>query len=300
MKRRQLLLTSALALPFAIRTATALELEQCGSRLIVDLDEAAPKDLSTLVQPWIDRSANAVCVYYGRFPVPAARLELRVVAGSGVKGGQSFPGETPLIRLRLGSESTERQLMHDDWVLVHEMTHLAFPWLDLRHNWMAEGLAVYVESIARVQAGHLPAEQIWGDFVTSMPKGQPRPGEGGLDETPSWGRTYWGGALYCLVCDLRIRQQTGNAKGLQHALRTINAERDFRREWPFRETLELGDKATGCRVLVETYDEMRETPVTVDLARLWSELGVRSGSSVTFDDTAPLAAIRRAITVPIS
>lgn len=300
MKRRQLLLASTLALPFATRTSVAFELDKFGGRVTVDLDEAAPASLRPMIRPWIDRSADAVCVYYGKFPVPAARVELRVVSGSGVKGGQSFPGEIPLIRLRLGSESSERLLMHDDWVMVHEMTHLAFPWLDLRHNWMAEGLAVYVESIARVQAGHLPAEQIWGDFVNSMPKGQPRPGEGGLDETPSWGRTYWGGALYCLVCDLRIRQQTGNAKGLQHALRAINAERDFRREWPFRETLELGDMATGHNVLVETYDEMRATPVTVDLGRLWSELGVRSGSSVTFDDTAPLAAIRRAITIPIS
>ena len=57
--------------------------------------------------------------------------------------------------------------------MVHEMVHLAFPWMDRNHRWMAEGLAVYVESIARLQAGHLRPEQVWGDFVAMMPRGLP-------------------------------------------------------------------------------------------------------------------------------
>ncbi len=254
-----------------------------------------------MIPHWIEKCADAVTAYYGRFPVPGFRLHLPVSPGAGVRGGQTFPGELPLVRVLLGRETTENQLMHEDWVMVHEMTHLAFPWLNRRHNWLAEGLAVYVESIARVQAGHLPAEQIWGDFAVSMPKGLPKPGEGGLDQTPTWGRTYWGGAMFCLLCDVRIRRKTGNRSGLQHALRAINAERDFRREWPLRETLQLGDRATGESVLVDTYDEMRETPVSPDLDQLWRDLGVgRRGQAAVFDDDAPMAAIRRAITAPMA
>jgi len=38
-------------------------------------------------------------------------------------------------------------------------------------------------------------------------------------------------------------------------------------------------------------------PVDVDLAHLWTQLGVKTdGGTITFDDGAPLAAIRRAIT----
>jgi hypothetical protein len=42
---------------------------------------------------------------------------------------------------------------------------------------------------------------------------------------------------------------------------------------------------------------MRATPVAPDLDALWRELGISvSGGKVTFDDSTPLAPIRRAIT----
>jgi hypothetical protein len=44
---------------------------------------------------------------------------------------------------------------------------------------------------------------------------------------------------------------------------------------------------------------MGPKPVTPDLAALWRDLGVKSqGESFELDDTAPLAAIRKAITEP--
>ena len=48
-----------------------------------------------------------------------------------------------------------------------------------------------------------------------------RDNDRGLDRTRTWGRTYWGGALFCLMADVEIRKQTGNRVGLQDALRTI-------------------------------------------------------------------------------
>ncbi len=67
--------------------------------------------------------------------------------------------------------------------------------------------------------------------------------------------------------------------------------------WDVRRTLAIGDKATGTHVLTELYDEMRAAPVSPDLAQLWRSLGVKlSRDSVEFDDTAPLASIRKAIT----
>jgi hypothetical protein len=49
----------------------------------------------------------------------------------------------------------------------------------------------------------------------------------------------------------------------------------------------------------ELYEKMKDHPVEIDLARLWSQLGVSLQSGkIGFDDAAPLAAIRRAITAP--
>ena len=247
-----------------------------------------------LVTAWIRKSADAVVVYYGKFPVPEVNIAVTPMEGAGVGGGQTFPGHVPHIRVGVGAAAGEDALMHADWVMVHEMIHLAFPWMDGEHNWMAEGIAVYVESIARVQAGHLEPRQIWGDFVRAMPRGLPQEGDKGLDGTPTWGRTYWGGALFCLQADIAIRQHTDNRKGLRDALRAINATRDFRKQWDFGETLAIGDKATGGHVLRDLYAANRAAPVMTDLDALWKSLGVLPDGG--FDDKAPLAAIRLAIT----
>lgn len=264
----------------------------------------APGDPGMAQKTWLDwvaKSADAIVAYYGRFPVGAARLLLVPGEGRGISHGQAFGYRGPAIRLMIGRGSNAEDLARD-WKLVHEMVHLALPDLLRRYNWLSEGLAVYVESIARVQAGHLPAAQIWREFARDMPKGLPGPGDEGLDHTPTWGRTYWGGAIFCLLADIEIRQRTGNRRGLQHALRAILAQDgNIAVDWPMERVLDVGDAATGTRVLHELYQRMRATPVSTDLDTLWQRLGVKAGGgAVAFDDAAALAAVRRAITAPWS
>ena len=68
--------------------------------------------------------------------------------------------------------------------------------------------------------------------------------------------------------------------------------------WPVTRALEIGDAAVGVPVLTGLYERMRATPTEVDLPRLWRRLGVSVvGETVVFDDFAPLAPIRRAITL---
>jgi hypothetical protein len=178
------------------------------------------------------------------------------------------------------------------------MVHLAFPSVDEKHHWIEEGIATYVEPIARIQAGNLKAEQMWLDLVRDMPQGLPQVGDRGLDHTHTWGRTYWGGALFCLLADIEIRRQTNNGKGLEHALRGIlDAGGDIRREWNLEDALRIGDHAVGVNVLESLYAKMKDMPVTVDLDSLWKQLGVQlDGAGVRVDDNATLAAVRRAIT----
>ena len=67
--------------------------------------------------------------------------------------------------------------------------------------------------------------------------------------------------------------------------------------WEIDHVIAVGDGATGTTVLRELYDEMKGAPVQVDLPALWRQLGVvKRGDVVTFDDSAPLANIRKAIT----
>ena len=249
---------------------------------------------------WLTTSAKAVSVYFGKFPVASARVLIVPVPGSGVQAGTTFGYRGAAIRLIVGSDVTKAELV-DDWKAVHEMTHLALPDVEDSHLWLAEGIAVYVEPVARVQAGDLTVEKIWGDMVRDMPKGLPEAGDRGLDHTPTWGRTYWGGAMFCLLADVEIRKETNNAKGLQQALRGIldaggDHEKDWN-DWPIKRIFSVGDKATGTTVLADLYKKMRAKPYAPDLDALWRELGVSvQEGKVVFDDSAPLASIRRAIT----
>lgn len=245
---------------------------------------------------WLQKSARAVELYYGRFPVSAARVLIVPVDGRGVTGGQAFGYRGAAIRLMLGRDSTTADLTRD-WKAVHEMVHLALPDVDDAHLWLAEGLAVYVESIARVQAGDLTPRKIWTDFTNDMPQGLPRAGDRGLDQTPTWGRRYWGGALFALMADIEIRRRTDNRAGLQQGLRAILAAGgNHEQDWPMDKIFSTADAATGRTVLADLYASWRTTPVTPDLDALWRELGVTPGASgASFDETAPLAATRRAI-----
>ena len=137
-------------------------------------------------------------------------------------------------------------------------------------------------------------------MVDGMPNGLPEPGDRGLDFTHTWGRTYWGGALFCLLADVEIRKRTENRRGLEHALRGIlSAGGSIESEWALSRALATADRAAGVTVLEDLYANMRAAPAAPDLDRLWHELGVeRRAGTLVFDDSAPLAAIREAITRP--
>ncbi len=247
---------------------------------------------------WIAAAAESVAVYYGRFPVASARLLVIPTEGRGVRSGTTYAYRGAAIKLRIG-ELTEDEHLVRDWVLVHEMVHLAFPSVDQRHHWIEEGLATYVEGVARVQAGKLNEDEVWSGLVDGLPKGLPQEGDRGLDHTPTWGRTYWGGALFCFLADVEIRKQTSNRKGLQDALRGILAAGgSMEVHWPIAKALQAGDAAVGVSVLLPQYERMRDRPVDVDLADLWRRLGVEvpRRDVVIYRQDAPLGAIRRAIT----
>jgi hypothetical protein len=67
-------------------------------------------------------------------------------------------------------------------------------------------------------------------------------------------------------------------------------------DWDINKVFASADAAVGVPVLSELYAQMKDKPVAPDLVALWHSLGVDAdGNTVRLNDTAPLAAIRRAI-----
>jgi hypothetical protein len=289
-----------LALSVAVQGQTHQMLRVDRGEIEVVFASASSQPLRDLIMQRLTTSAEAVTAYYGQYPVAHLQIDVRFHPGHGVNSGKAFGWNGARIALSVGAASTASDFAND-WVTTHEMVHLAFPSVDERHHWIQEGQAVYIEPVARARIGELTPEKVWGDMVDAMPQGLPAEGDRGLDFTHTWGRTYWGGAIFCLLADVEIRRRTHNQKGLEHALRAILASGGtIESQWPLERAIEIGDRAVGVPVLHELYQRMNATPVKVDLNSLWQKLGVeRHNGQTVLDDSAPLAAIRRAITEPV-
>jgi hypothetical protein len=293
------------ALTFAVFGAFQHDVvEQGDGRIEVAV---APRGLlldESAVLGWVKGAASGLAAYYGRWGVPNALVVIAPGSATATRGetlGEGGP--SVVVRAANGFRSTS---IGDDWVLTHELVHVTLPTLGRAHAWLEEGIATYVEPIVRARAGLVTPSRFWRDLVEGLPQGLPESGDQGLERTRTWGRTYWGGALFCFVADVQIRERTGGTCSFDDALRSIVATgADVESHWEIERFIDAGDRATGTTVLSELYRAMALAPGRVDLGDFWSRLGVHVSSGqrgeTTFDDAAPLAAIRRAITTrPLS
>lgn len=233
--------------------------------------------------------------YHYDFP-PHLAVLIAPASGRGVGYGRTLGYGGASIFMPVGVRSEARDLM-GGWEMVHEMVHVVFPHLAREHRWLAEGVATYMEALIRMRRRLVTREETFAKFRRRMAFGLPARGDGGLDGTESWGRIYWGGALFCLIADVEIRRRTENVASLDVALMEVLKQGgDVTKRWDIAQVIAVGDGATGATVLADLYRKLAHEPVPIDINRLWKLLGVApKGDSVVFEEQAPLAPILRAI-----
>jgi hypothetical protein len=294
-----LTLIAALAAPAEARSETFRVAVPDGEIVVTLGPDASPVPRAALVT-WVENAARAIAAVFGRFGVPEARLDLRTGERGRIHSGRT-DDLTPRVFVALGRDTTPADLAAD-WVLTHEFVHLATPTLSRRAAWFMEGAATYVEPLARARVGLLGVDALWESLLEGLPKGLPRAGDEGLDVTHTWGRTYWGGALFFLLADLEIRERSGGRRSLDDALRGMLAKGgDVRAGWTLDQALGAADNGVGegLNVLSRLHAVQGGTPVAVDLDALFRRLGVsRAGGRVVYDDAAPLASVRRGLSAP--
>lgn len=246
------------------------------------------------IREWICDQTSAVEQYYGQFPVRQLNIRLRPVSGkSSLSYGNAFPGNPPRINIFVGTEVSKKTMLNT-WVLIHEMTHLAFPSLPDEQRWMEEGMATYIEPIIRVEAGIMSIEDLWKELMENTPKAVLGYSTG-LDDTRSFDRLYWGGALFWLLTDIQLRKETGNRIGLKQVFRHIlQRGGDISSDWAPKELLQRVNTFTKTSALEILYKKMGANYFAPDLSTLWSDLGIHlAGQTVVFDNNSELAAIRQ-------
>lgn len=259
-----------------------------GATLSITAEESLPREK---ILAWVENSAKTVALYFGQFPVKSLTVDIH----DGLGSGRTY-GDPAHIDLSVPADVSAAAL-HEDWVLVHEMVHLALPSQTSEHAWLEEGSATFIEPLARARAGQRSGDLVWREWLTRLQQGEPQPRDRGLDRTHTWARTYWGGALYFFVAEVRLRTATHGAMGLETAMRgVLAAGGSVNEEWSIDRVLAAADAATGLHVLRTLYDEMKDKAAPVDLPALFAALGVSlRGNEVVYDDKAKWAAERKAI-----
>ena len=248
---------------------------------------------------WVRDAGGVVAPLFGRFPVDHTTLFVVPARGQDeVVFGKVLSLAGASVVLVVGDRMKEAA-QHQDWVLVHEMFHLGFPTFRGEGRWLGEGLATYYEPILRARAGWTGEPDVYRQFVRNMPRGMPARGSAssGLAQREDLDSIYWGGALFCLAADVRIREETRGRHSLDDVLRAaLLRGGDATKVWTVAEVVRLADDVTGTKVMSEMYDRYAARGERIDIEALFAQLGVgRDGAVTEQSPRHPLAWVRRQI-----
>jgi len=242
---------------------------------------------------WIEETASITVPLFGQFPVDRATLFVVPAKGEDeVVFGKVLSLAGASVVLVVGDRMTSAS-RHRDWVLVHELFHLGFPTFRGEGRWLGEGLATYYEPLLRARAGWTTDAEVLRQFARNLPRGQPAGAAVGLGAREDADSIYWGGALFCLAADVRIREETRGRHSLDDVVRAALARGgNATRVWSLRDVLRLGDAVTGTHVLADMYERHVIANERIDVDALLAALGAGKDGP---DDSKPLAWVRRGL-----
>jgi hypothetical protein len=252
---------------------------------------------------WLRRVAKAALSAYGHLALPDVQVLVIPVGkqNEAVVFGQSTRGQGNALTLFVDPVHGDAEF-DNDWVAVHELSHLFHPYLGDRGSWLAEGLATYYQDVLRARAGLLTPAQAWAALDDGFTRG--RRGTRGdntleavSDKMGDFQRIYWSGTAYWLTVDVELRRASQNSLSVDEALRRFDACcLPSARRWAPDEFVAKLDALTGSDVFSKTFRVYRVRRDFPDLAAPYAALGIRrDGDALGFDETAPDAPLRRSI-----
>ena len=278
---------------------------------LIDLPHRAS---DAALRTWMTSALSAVSSFYRELmpsPVTVTLIPLGNSRTAGLYGSVLRPLR-PSAQIFFGG-AAESFSLGDDWLATHELFHVGNPFLSSRLPWLIEGFTTYYEEVLRARAGHCrrppPGARWW-----LLPPLSARDGHSLADDSArmrqshNYQRVYWGGACLAFMVDVAIRSRSsghavkpGGVANLDDLMRELR-RRSLRQPLDEAEILAALDAAAGDRLASRLLRQTGRIAVREQLLRL----GVRPSDDarldrdasrypVTFDDRAPLSAIRRAL-----
>ncbi|HET6336484.1 MAG TPA: hypothetical protein VFG30_24845 [Polyangiales bacterium] len=260
-----------------------------------------------LITAWITNAGNVVSLATGRFPIERAQVIVLPTGGfrfghTGRSGGASVLFFIP--------DDVGPENLRNDWIAIHEFSHLLHPFVQREDAWLSEGLATYLQEVLRVRAGMMSAEDAWRRLYEGAALGRDADGSLGSETqrmpyAGNYRTVYWAGAAIALMVDVELRMRSGGRESLDSALAVVSKRPELMSKPATAESLLAGlDESVGgrtCRDVAQRYLAGRTLP---DLADLYRQLGLLDAAAPTPTPgpvqlkrhaNAPLAWIRDAI-----
>lgn len=270
-----------------------------GARIDLTRLSGSSKPDADVLRGWVSRVFEALTTFYGEVPSgPGHRVHLVFAPIQGAKNAGVF-GEvlrhgTPSVLLLYGAEATGGFV--GDWVASHELFHLGNPVVQGKLPWLVEGFTTYYTDVLRARTGRLRQDEAWHSLASMcLEHGQPERGRSlgeasrGMRQAHSWDRVYQGGACLALRLDVAIRLRSQGKRSLDEVMRDLRATDAAMEESEVLARLDAESGGVASPHLGATG--------RLPLDTLLKALGVAvKGDEVRFDDKAPQASIRRAIT----
>lgn len=278
-----------------------------GTLRVAILHGATPAQREVL-HAWLTHVSRAIVSAYGRLPLSTVQVLVIPVAARSraVVFGESTRGQGNALQL-LVDPSKPLAEFRDDWIAVHELSHLMHPYLDASGAWLAEGLATYYQNVLRARAGLLAPAQAWDRLHQGFADNAGQhyhdtlaAAASGMSRSHEYQRIYWSGAAYWLTVDRDLRRASGNRLNVDLALaRFRDCCLPDHRGWQPQAFVARLDALLGTQTFARRYREfadLRQFPAT---EQTFADLGIRDvAGKVAFDDSAADAALRVAIMAP--
>ncbi len=298
----------------AIGTFATTTLEVAGATL--DVVQLGEQPAAAEVTAWLLASARAVASLSGRFPV--AHLNVIVVprpSARPVLGGFFSRGGGPTALFFVSSQQTDLSDSDDHdasgrWALTHEFSHAHLPAVQAQDAWFNEGLATWHQDLLARRVGLVASdERFWQGLVDGLKTGAARAAEDGLTvtaaaarmhDTGAYQHAYWAGAAIVLIAEVNARQHGASVDDVVLAIKRRHPSDDRARaalQLLHDAMQERGAVQVAAAAWERAYDDAKDRPFP-DAAATLRALGVLSDSdgNVSFDDAAPLAYVRHALT----
>ncbi|MDA1195399.1 MAG: hypothetical protein O2894_09470 [Planctomycetota bacterium] len=290
---------------FAIGRFDTHVAQVAGSTVEIGVLDAPHAASAEGIRTWVHEAMRAVATIDGRFPTPRLAVIVEPVPGRDPPSpfGTSMRAGGGHVHLLL-SNAAKDPALPGEWVAVHEMMHLALPWTFDEEAWLQEGFTTYYQEVLRARAGMISEREAWQNIEAGFGRGRRRGGvrtlaleSRDMHREHAYHRVYWAGAAIALLIDVRLRSGSNGRYALDdfvnwwraHRGGQVNANRGLDLLRAAEEALQV----SPCSRIAVRWLESTDFP---DVGPVYEALGIRARAGrVELDDTAPQAALRRAI-----